>query len=129
MNRLGRRPQGTWHERVAQAVDRPLLQDVYEVLERAGFWIHDSRGLTIEPMPGAVRVHWCPDYTLLRPAINLGHNGRGDVPYGYGQGIKAIMAAAVTAVLEQAGYRVQAHDSELLVSTSGKAELSSPNTD
>lgn len=104
-----------------QRMDRQLLRHVCDALDRSGFRMRDGdRGLLIEATAAGVRVSWRPDYTQVRPAIDAGPGisgvaQGGYVQSGYGQGIKAAMAAALVSVLEQAGCQVHAGEAGLLV--------------
>lgn len=97
-------------------MDRQLFQHVCDVLDRSGFRMRDGeRGLLIEATAVGIRVSWRPDYTQMRPAIDLGRTSFSDGQDSYGRGIEAAMVAAVVSVLEQAGCQVQTGDASLLV--------------
>ncbi|WP_143765370.1 hypothetical protein [Catenulispora acidiphila] len=99
-------------------MDRQLLPNVYDVLDHAGFLIDEERGLTIESLSETVRVRCRSDYSLLRPAIDLATVRQRETSHGYGNGIQAAVTTAIAAVLEQAGYSVQARDCEIFVTAS-----------
>lgn len=104
-------------DRRCEGSKRPVDQlhrSVCEVLEGAGFPIGE-RVMSVESAAEGVWVRWRPDYTLLRPAIELGHIAPGGTPKGYGQGIWALMAAAAKAVLEGSGYLVHLREGQLFV--------------
>lgn len=116
-----------------QGMDRQLFQHVCDVLDRAGFRMRDGgRGLMVVSTPQGVQVGWRPHHTpgssadaVGRGAVGGGGGGGGG-PGGYGQGIKAATAAALAAVLEQAGFCVLTQDADLLVTTSGDGWTSVP---
>jgi hypothetical protein len=96
-------------------VDRQLFQRVCDVLDQAGFRMRDgARGLVVVSTSQGVRVGWSPSYAP-RVAAYLGTVSSDGARGGYGRGIKAAMSVAVAAVLEQAGFRVQGRDADLLV--------------
>lgn len=109
-------------------MDRQLFQHVCDVLDRAGFRMRDGgRGLMVVSTPQGVQVGWRPSHTPGSPADAWGRGtAGGGGPGGYGQGIKAATAAAVAAVLEQAGFCVLAQDTDLLVTPTGDGRTSVP---
>lgn len=97
-------------------MDRELLQGVCGVLDRAGFRMRDGdRGLDVEWTPEGVRIQWLARYAAPAPSTGFEHTRRGSAVLDYGQGARAALAVALTAVLEQAGYRVQAEGAALLI--------------
>jgi len=95
-----------------------LYLDVRQALHQAGFPSQDlaGPGVRVEAVPEGVLVGWQPDSVLLRPAINVRNvNELYTMDTGYGSGIRTAMFTALTAVLELAGFQVNAVNSGLFI--------------
>ena len=96
-----------------------LIDDVHAALRQAGFQAWEiGSGVKIQPVPEGVLVGWHPGLTLWPSAFNAGQHGHG---------VKAAMAVALRAVLEQSGYQISTSDAGLLVTWA--AQLPRPAAD